>query len=74
MGKQYNKVIKRKRRHAYVQRKDAAQAAAVKVKTAATRPVAKAAKTPRAPKTPKTPPAPAAAATDPAPGQIPSGT
>jgi hypothetical protein len=70
MGKQYNKVIKRKRRHAYVQRKDAAQAAAVKVKTAAARPAAKAAKPARAPRTTKTAPASPAAA--PAPGQVPS--
>ena len=72
MGKQYNKVIKRKRRHAYVQRKDAAQAAAVKVKTAATRPAAKAAKAARAPRTPKTAAVPAAAAPAPAPGQVPA--
>ncbi len=61
MGKQYNKVIKRKRRLAYVQRKDAAQAAAVKVKTAPARPVAKTAKAPRAAKTPKVTPAAAPA-------------
>jgi hypothetical protein len=72
MGKQYNKVIKRKRRHAYVQRKDAAQAAAVKVKTAAARPAAKAAKPARAPRTTKTAPASPAAAPAPAPGQVPS--
>ena len=35
MGKQYNKVIKRKRRQSYVVRKVAAQAAAVKAKTVA---------------------------------------
>lgn len=34
MGKQYNKVIKRKRRQSYVLRKVAADAAAVKAKTA----------------------------------------
>jgi ATP-dependent DNA ligase len=71
MGKQYNKVIKRKRRHAYVQRKDAALAAAVKVKTAAARPAAKTAKTPRAPRTPKIAPASPATAPAPAPGQVP---
>ena len=74
MGKQYNKVIKRKRRHAYVQRKDAAQAAAVKVKTAAARPAPKAAKAARAPRTPKTAPVSATAAPEPAPGQLPSET
>ena len=35
MGKQYNKVIKRKRRAAYVARKDAAKKPAVKAKPAA---------------------------------------
>ena len=34
MGKQYNKVIKRKRRAAYVARKDAAKKPAVKAKPA----------------------------------------
>jgi hypothetical protein len=71
MGKQYNKVIKRKRRHAYVQRKDAAQAAAVKVKTAAARPAAKTAKAARAPRAPKTAPVSAAAAPAPAPAPAP---
>lgn len=48
MGKQYNKVIKRKRRQSYVLRKVAADAAAVKTKTAprAVKPKAE----PRAPK------------------------
>ena len=41
MGKQYNKVIKRKRRAAYVARKDASKKSAVKAK-----PVAAAKKTP----------------------------
>jgi hypothetical protein len=72
MGKQYNKVIKRKRRHAYVQRKDAALAAAVKVKTAPARPAAKPAKAKSAPRTPKTAPASTAAAPEPAPGQVPA--
>jgi hypothetical protein len=71
MGKQYNKVIKRKRRHAYVQRKDAAQAAAVKVKTAAAKPAAKTARAPRAVRAPKAAPVSAAAAPAPAPGQVP---
>jgi hypothetical protein len=35
MGKQYNKVIKRKRRAAYVARKDAAKKPVVKAKPAA---------------------------------------
>ena len=48
MGKQYNKVIKRKRRQSYVVRKVAAQAAAVKAKTVA-RP-ARAKAEPHAPK------------------------
>ncbi len=55
MGKQYNKVIKRKRRAAYVARKDAAKKPAVKAKPAA------AAKKPAAAKK-----AAAAAATSPA--------
>ena len=38
MGKQYNKVIKRRRRLAYNVRKVAAQAAAVKAKTSRPRP------------------------------------
>ena len=42
MGKQYNKVIKRKRRAAYVARKDASKKSAVKAKPVAA-PKAKAA-------------------------------
>lgn len=59
MGKQYNKVIKRKRRRSYVLRKDAAQAAAVKVKTAPARTAPKAKAPARAPKSVKSAPAPA---------------
>ncbi len=60
MGKQYNKVVKRKRRQAYLQRKVAAQAAAVKPKTApvaakAPKKAPKAEAAPKAPKVPKTP-------------------
>ncbi len=62
MGKQYNKVVKRKRRQAYLQRKVAAQAAAVKTKTApvAAKPAKKAPKAEAAPKPAKVPKAKAA--------------
>ena len=56
MGKQYNKVIKRKRRQSYVLRKVAATAAAVKAKT-----VRKPVKAKAEPKAPKPKPAPAPA-------------
>ena len=68
MGKQYNKVVKRKRRLAYLQRKVAAQAVAVKPKTSSVAPKAakKASKAePTAPKAPKAPKAKTAAKTPP---------
>lgn len=69
MGKQYNKVVKRKRRQAYLQRKVAAEAAAVKPKTApvAAKAPKKVPKAEAAPKAPKVPKAPKAAAPAPAP-------
>ena len=61
MGKQYNKVIKRKRRAAYLARKDAAKKPAVKAKPAAA-PKAKASAKKTAAAAAAPAPAPAAAA------------
>ena len=55
MGKQYNKVIKRKRRMAYVERKEAAKAAAAASCGQAVKAAKPAAAKPKAPAKPKTP-------------------